>query len=331
MPKLMTAMNKKCLVLKAAGGSGLGDLIKSLLVAVAYASLTKRYLFVDWSNSVYSEENVFALFFKLEGIQQLAELPSSGDIFPRSWNGRLNKSLHQVYHDDEWSSWDRNKVIETYSFDLSSLNYEHDVLVMWEFDQAEKLFPFLNGIETELSFYQYVFTNFVKFGDEFQSQLDSRVASLKHPMLGVHVRATNEFNINKASSLTVDDYFFEVDQVMALNEVETLFLATDNANVQSEFEQRYDNVISIDKWFSQPGEPLHLDSHCPNEISNIHSALMDIALLSRSDFLVVTPSSSFSQIAVIFSSLVGRNMIVIKPYKKNIKTKFKKLVKIFSK
>ncbi|NNC98698.1 MAG: hypothetical protein HKN85_00810, partial [Gammaproteobacteria bacterium] len=48
-------MSRKWLVVKASGGGGLGDSIKSLLVAALYASLSGRTLVVDWSGGVYSD------------------------------------------------------------------------------------------------------------------------------------------------------------------------------------------------------------------------------------------------------------------------------------
>ena len=99
-------MSDKWLVLKASGGGGLGDSIKSLLVAAYYADLTNRVLVVDWRGSVYAEEgvDVFSYLFKLKNLKTQQPLPSSKDIYPDAWRGRLDKSLHEVYTQDGWDS-----------------------------------------------------------------------------------------------------------------------------------------------------------------------------------------------------------------------------------
>ena len=69
-------MSDKWLVVKASGGSGLGDLIKSVLVGALYASLSKRIFVVDWAGSVYSDDgiNIFPKIFKIKGLESQLEL-----------------------------------------------------------------------------------------------------------------------------------------------------------------------------------------------------------------------------------------------------------------
>ena len=318
-------MTDKWLILKASGGGGLGDLIKSLLVAAVYASLTKRCLIVDWCGSVYDTDTVdiFEQLFQLENLSTQKMLPDSDDVYPCTWKGRLNQSLHDVYIEDKWSSWQRSNVIERYSFDLSKLDYSYDVLVMWEFDQISKLLPFVAGVCSELEMYQYACNKHLRLSAIFQKKLNKELASFSESMIGVHVRASTEFSDNKGGQLELDRYFHAVDKIAKKGRA-TLFLATDNKSVQSAFKQRYKKLYSVDKWFSTPGEPLHLGGKCPDNVSNVINALLDIVLLSHCSFIVITPQSSFSQMAEIFSKSNNHNAKIVKPSKKVFLPKLKR-------
>ena len=321
-------MTDKWLVIKASGGGGLGDLIKSLLGAAVYASLTKRCLVVDWCGSVYDTEGVdiFESLFQLENLKVQKQLPSSNDIYPFAWKGRLNKSLHDVYMEDQWPSWQRSKVIERYSFDISKLDYSYAVLVMWEFDQVEKLLPFIRDVFTGTQMYQYACKNHLRFSPLFQKKLNDELLSFSECMIGVHVRASNEFSDSKGSQLELGRYFHAVDKIHKKGQVD-LFLATDNKNVQLAFKKRYVSLYSIDKWFSVPGEPLHLGANCPDSLSNLVNALMDIVLLSHCSFIVITSQSSFSQMAEIFSKSNNHNAKIINPSKKRFLPKLKRVLR----
>jgi len=321
-------MIDKWLVLKASGGGGLGDSIKSLLVAAYYAHLSQRTLVVDWRGSVYAEQgvDVFAHLFKLKNITTQRDLPQSNSIFPPAWLGRLDKSLHDVYTEDEWSSWQRSDVIKTYSFDMSKLDYEHDVLVMWDFDQAHVLNRHINDAQTDMQFYQIACQRFLSFSDNFQAKIDQVCHLFPDKRIGVHIRATKEFDSNKAQ-LSLSAYISAVKRIFKNNQDYALFLATDNAEIQTQFKQCFPATMTIDKWFAKAGESLHMNQQCPDQLSNVSDALLDIVLLSNSSYIVVTPQSSFSEIAEIFSKSQNQNVVIIDPTSHSIWSKLKRLIK----
>ena len=193
-------MATKWLIVKASGGGGLGDLIKSALVGALYAKLTNRTLVVDWSNSIYSEDktNLFPEFFEIQNLDFSISLPDTEDIYPTAWNGRLGKSLHQVYTEDGWDTWDRAKTIDTYSFDMTNLDYKESVLVMWEFDQLPKILPrFPEHGSSSFNLLRYAFHNFFQIHPNYQDWVDSLTADFPDNILGVHIRATDEFHTQK--------------------------------------------------------------------------------------------------------------------------------------
>ena len=275
-------MSDKWLVLKASGGGGLGDSIKSLLVAAYYADLTNRVLVVDWRGSVYAEEgvDVFSYLFKLKNLKTQQPLPSSKDIYPDAWRGRLDKSLHEVYTQDGWDSWQRSKVIETYSFDLSKTDYDQAVLVMWEFDQVNALCQNQADLANPTDLYQAACKKYLHFSDMFKAKLSPILATFTEPMLGVHIRATDEFNSNKGTLLP-DTYLNAVNNQLKSKPDLGIFLATDNVSVQAWFKQHFPNVIITDKWFAEAGQPLHMNEQCPDVLLNVSDALLDIVLLSH--------------------------------------------------
>ncbi len=287
----------KALVLKASGGGGLGDSIKSVLAAALYANRSNRALYVDWSGGVYSADglNPFGDFFELLNVQSIEELPDTDDVYPESWRGRLNRSLHFVYTEDNWSSWSRSDVIARYSFDLNRLDYPQDALVMWEFDQLQKLIPTVS-----IQALRDLRKQYLAIKDRAFPQLDALFEDSGSLDLGVHIRATDEFNSNKGGR-KLSDYFNMLDRCGASDNSKSIFLATDNIDIQNSFLARYPHTATIEKCFSEPGKPLHLDNHSATKEEVLRSALCDVLALSKCKSLVITPGSSFSELAQLFS------------------------------
>ena len=322
-------MADKYLVLKASGGGGLGDSIKALLVAATYASLSNRVLVVDWNGGVYQQGDNNALdhLFRLTNLRTQKALPEPSSIYPESWFGRLSKSLHEVYTLDGWETWQRAKVIDRYSFDLSKLDYTYDVLVMWEFDQVGKLSEHITGAESSNGVYSYACKQFLRYSDSFQKALEQNLARFNSLTVGVHVRSTKEFAENKGQ-LALNHYIKTVDRALKKSNQKALFLATDNQEVQRLFEERYPSVYSLDKWFAEAGEPLHLNKQCPNQLSNASDALMDIVMLSYCPSIVITPYSSFSEMAEIFAKARDNNVVILNPKPVRVLSKMKRLFKL---
>lgn len=323
-------MTDKYLVVKASGGGGLGDSIKSVLVAALYASLSDRILVVDWLGSLYSDGqiNPFNNLFEIKNIRSQEQLPNSDDVFPVAWQGRLGKSLDEVYVEDGWEVWDRGRTIECYSFDLGKLDYSSEVLLMWEFDQVTKLSDLIDApISNTLEAYRYAADRFIRFSPEFMQRLALYDKEFKKPVVGVHIRATNEFTENKGS-LAVKHYLTAIDKLIKPGQ--SLFLATDNADVQSLIKQHYQNVITTTKWLAEPGQPLHKNNDCPDDLQNMTDALLDIVMLSKCNKLVLTPNSSFSEAAQIFAGPTVEILhpAQVQPFKRKFVYSLKRLIKI---
>lgn len=85
------------LVLKGSHGSGLGDLIRCLLVAIAYAKISERRLFVDRRGGFYRhppERNLFDDLFRLVDLDFTSFQPNSGMVYPPKWADALSLILN---------------------------------------------------------------------------------------------------------------------------------------------------------------------------------------------------------------------------------------------
>lgn len=298
--------NAKYLIVKASGGGGLGDCIKSLLVAVLYAKHTGRIMVVDWTGGVYAETDIdpYSLFFSIRGVPEVKQIPQSDDVYPVRWRGRLHQSLHEVYTQDDWLSWDRATTIKEYSADLSKLDYAEQVLVVWDFDQLAKLMEALSlPYQSALLQYQELANHHLCLSSAMEHSLQDALDAIQMPELGVHIRATKEFQDNKGS-IGLAHYIATVEAAGFAGKA--IFLATDNAKVEEEFRSRFASTQTLSKWFSRPGESLHLNDDCPDKIDGLRAAILDILLLSRCPNLLITPNSSFSELAQIMSPISQR-------------------------
>lgn len=289
----------KSLVLKATGGGGLGDCVKSVLTAAHYAKLSNRALYVDWSGGIYADkgQDPFYQFFKLVGVELLKKLPDSNDVHPPSWQRRLTRSLHDVYVEDGWKSWNRSQIIQFYSFDLARLDYPNEVLVMWDFDQLAKLTE-SSSIEVLRGLRKKYLRLSPSMFDQFKAVKDE----IGTVGLAVHIRATNEFQQSKIG-LSVSRYFLVVDSVLRETKDRLpIFLSTDNKNVEVEFCNRYPSTVVNNKWFAGAGEPLHLAPNRKDKLATLRSAMLDVLMLSNGQVILITPRSSFSELALIFAA-----------------------------
>src|SRR5574341_1361148 len=125
------------------GIAGLGNRILSALIGILYARLTGRRLLVDWSDHYYSNDgsNVFHRFFQCSLCSPTDEIPNTDSVSPRIWRGYLNESawnMRKRYGNiNDLGTWQK------FSIDLTKLDYQEDVLVMWTYD--EKAMDLLRG------------------------------------------------------------------------------------------------------------------------------------------------------------------------------------------
>lgn len=292
-------MNKRYLLVKASGGGGLGDCIKSVLVAAKYAALSNRILVVDWAGGLYSAEgeNPFYEFFAIRGLPAQKAIPLSEDVFPPRWRGRLKKSLHAAYTEDGWVSWDRARTIEQYSADLSNINYPQEVLVVWDFDQLGKL-----GGPVDIASYRLLRERYLTLSTVMSRWIAQERQKLGDLDLGIHIRASEEFYLNKGKT-SLQSYITKITALRKQHQsINSLYLATDNIDVLQRVNGKFPTAKYIDKWLGGAGDSLHLNAANPSPKESLKSAILDILILSKCEHILITPGSSFSEMAQIFAS-----------------------------
>jgi hypothetical protein len=315
---MTTGQTNPALVVKGSGGGGLGDRLWSVLVGILYCRLSGRAIFVDWTDGLYAEQgvNAFTELFSIRGIEVLHFLPEEGvSIHPPAWQGRLGRSLHEVYVEDGNPPWDRSATIRRYSFDLTALHHPAQVLVMWDFDQMDKLRQYLEPAQAACSqeeVLRTIFQTHVMPNPALAAEAERWVPDGKGCAVGVHVRATHESSRQKGV-VHLHEFFRAVDALSAASDITRIVLATDNQEIEKKFRFRYHNVITRTKWFGRPGEPLHLDSACPDRLQNTRDALVEILMLARCDYLITQQNSAFSMVARLASRAPSENIIALRP------------------
>lgn len=309
----------KYLVTKISMTMGLGDGILSLIQALAYAHITGRTLHVDWRGGWYGmplEENLFDRIFDVKGVGYSSELPGAGAVVPPAWNGRLMKTFTERMEEDGFdpspARFDRKEALRRYSADLGAPSHAEEILITWDHYQFDGLVPHLResgvipGSCTKFEAMGHVFEKFIQLKPEPRRYLEEHWESVlaekeESRMLGVHVRETDE-SFAVYGAISRKRYFSAIDRFLRRKGgPELIFLATDNQDVQRAFHEYYGEIVrSKQKWFDEPGKPLHMGTASrSNNWANLLDALFEMYALSRCGYLVRRRESSFSRVSEI--------------------------------
>ena len=311
-------LNEKYLIVKGSGGGGLGDRLRCVLTAIAYAKLTDRCLYVDWSDGklVADNRNVFFDLFALQDVKFTQTLPQSDDVYPATWRGRLGESLHTLYNELNSLKWDRKAAIDNFSFDQKFLDYPEQILVMWEFDQLTKLLDYYPQ-NTEQALMRDLADRHLSFEQKIvqsASQFQQKHFAANKTLIAVHIRATDEFKAQKDNVL-LDQYKVQIKAFLNADPDNCkLFLATDNSDIEKQLEIEYpQHIVTRDKWFAKAGDKLHFNDNCPDQFQALIDATVELYLLASTDYLIYQHNSSFGMSAHILSHAVEENIAALIP------------------
>ena len=313
------------LIVKGSGSAGLGDKLRALISAIVYARLTGRILYVDWNDSAYGDgvNNYFSDLFTLTGVRTTSTRPQSDSVRPAAWQGSLHLNWDQLYEEFGGAEWNRATAIDLYSFDQSVLDWPEQICVMWDFDQFNTLvpgilkhYPMVCEQDSMEKLQGEVLKQHVLPSGRVQQKYDlyRKLLKTSGKVVGVHVRETEESSSSRPTPtlmayVEAAKVFFRSDK-----DIKTVFLATDNRDVQDLFIREFgpENVLFTDKWFSAPGEALHLKNDCPDRLLSAVDAVVDTLLLASADYLVTMSNSSFSMLARMFSSVSKDNLQILR-------------------
>ncbi len=262
-------MMKRDKYLLVKGAAGLGNRILFLLSALLYARLCNRIVIVDWCDSNYSDDgsNTFSRLFCSASCHPLSELPGSDCMRPDIWRGNLDNSVHDMLLCHQTEKMPPFHCLHLLTVDMRSLDYEEDILVACGFFERIRDFrKHLRGTADKLramptqKILRLLIREHLSLHPSIQNQLDEfRSSKFKQEMVGVHVRYTD-----KRANLSVTHRALK--RLLRRNPELTVFLSTDNASVQQQFESLYANVITTPKWFPTNEANMHNNTDCPDRV-----------------------------------------------------------------
>lgn len=296
------------------GRSGLGNRMLSALTGILYARLTDRRLLVDWSDPLYSDDgsNAFHRVFRCLSCSPTSGIPATDSVFPSIWRGHLHESstVMQGRYRPHTSpeSWQQLS-----SIDLTKLDYQEDVVVMWTStekvgllrDHLSAQFKELEGVTK-----QAILSKLLREDLLLQPEIRERVVHFKDNQfrmatVGVHVRYSDHRSHLWAILKALNTLLKSEPNLQ-------IFLSTDNIAVKKMFEESYPRVITTPHWYPPPGLSWTSTEICPNRIENSIEALVDLYLLAECDYLIIDTSSSFSLVASLLTRAPRSNIFNVK-------------------
>lgn len=296
------------------GRAGLGNRILSAMTGILYARLSGRRLIIDWSDFTYSNggSNVFHSFFTCQSCKPNDQIPDTYSVSPSVWHGHLHERVIDIDRRYKVAHSAESRRIS--SIDLSRLDYQEDVVVMWTFfDEVELLRSHFKGPFKELAeaSRKEILSKILREDLILHPQIRERVDRFKDTTLskktvGVHVRHT-DYKANLSSILN------KLDMLLKQKPELQFFLATDDIGIRDMFEASYPNVTSTPHWYGVPGSHIHQNPDCPDRMVNGIEALVDLYLLTECEYLIVDTSSIFSYVALLLTKATQSKIFNVNP------------------
>lgn len=305
--------SSKYVVLKGSDAAGLGDRLLALCSALAYARLTGRTLSVDWRDGLYAEgdDNAFAAHFELKGISHIDEVPPLKTVAPPIWSGKLDWRFSDlVIHHREEHPWDRNEAHMLYAIDQGRFDYAEDAVVIWDYEQFPKMASLLAqhlGLPVGASEFQLrrqLLQTHLRPAPALQKLIDAFQRQLTPPVIGLHVRATEE-GISRYADIEIFERFLET--LTQRRRYGSIFVASDNIEIVERLRARWP-IITTDKWYPPAWQPMHLAKDRPSKEQNLREALRDFYALASCHTLLHAQGSSFGQVAGLIGHAAPKNI-----------------------
>lgn len=299
----MTTMQERdrVLIIKAKGG--LGNRILSAATGVVLATITGRRPVIDWREGMYlpAGTNLYPLLFERPADDPGPEaFDEERDVAPQIWSGRLIEQPIDLIEAHFPNSHSSPFVYRQLSIDLSRPDVAARVAVFWSYlpkfarlRGAIRRTPALAGRDSE-SLARDALDRYFRPNVRVRDALDALFAGRRSPVIGVHVRYTDR-------KAPLDVIERELTGMRARLPDADIFLATDNADVETRIKARFDRVFTIEKAMAAPGVALHFDADFVDPLREAENALIDMWALSRCNQLIHSRHSTFS----VAASLIG--------------------------
>jgi hypothetical protein len=292
---------ERYLVIKAKGG--LGNRMLSAVCGLVYAELAGRTPVIDWRDGIYAPQgtNAYPLLFRAPPMPSLEQLQRMAGVTPASWINHVE--LNPV---DMISAYDPDKhtsplIYRKYCVDLSRVDHPERVAVFWSY--LPKFGRLRRHLRRDARFrgraVEDIISNCIARWFHPNARVETEVSRvmdrLPRPVIGVHVRHTD-------MKVPLEPLKVALRRRLLSTPGATVFLATDNGQVQAEFANEFSNLYYIDKVLPNGGRRLHLPDHGFDLQREAENALVDMWTLAASDYLIHSSSSTFAGAA----ALIGR-------------------------
>jgi hypothetical protein len=298
-------------ILLVKGIAGLGNRMRCALTGILYARLTGRKLIIDWSDDTYSQDgsNVFHRFFQCSLCGPTDEIPATDSIRPSVWRGHLHECVRNMKkpYRNNTEFW------QATSIDLTKLDYQEDIVVLWTFDQRMNLLRdhFTGAFEQfAQASTEAIVSKLLREDLRLHPQIRERVEQFKSDnfskkTVGVHVRYTDH-------RVRLWAILKKLNTLLQHEPELQIFLSTDNVQIKNLFEESYPGVISTPHWYPTAGRRLHGIPNRLDLIENGIDALVDLYLLAECDSLIIDTSSSFSYLAKVLTKTANSHIFDVK-------------------
>lgn len=298
-------------VIKAKGG--MGNRMLCAASGILWARAAGRAPFVDWRDGAYSrgDENAFFHFFATPGVLRDPS-PADVDVTPAVWRGNLDSSVSEMFHRYDPDKHSSLTIHRKYSIDPSRAEYASRAVVFWHYlgrfravaPLARERLPGYAGLSLE-GLTRKALREELPLTPLVTSRIEEFIEqSWADRVIGVHIRHTDStVNLGKIEGA--------VRVLLRRVPGASIFLATDNGQIEEEYRRKFPSVISTPKWFPPAGATMHQNAACQDPVANGVEALTDMYLLARCDALAYAGRSTFSEISRLVSDLPGDRVIDI--------------------
>ena len=313
----------KYLLVKAKGG--MGNRMLCAVTGILYGQLTGRLTVIDWRDAAYSNDgsNTFSRFFDFPQVLSETILPNNVSICPEIWTGQLHKSMSTMLSENDPDKHRSILIHRKYSIDVRALDYAEDIVVFWCYTgRIRALKTHLQNSDCDFAgldsdgIVRKVLLEQMKLSDEVRQRIDDYKSAIDWPekVIGLHIRHTD-------MKTNLDYYERALKRLLRREPNARIFLATDNRQINREYQERYKNVFSTPKWFPEDLSTMHQNSTYPDKVLNGIEALVDMYLLADCDYLIYPGGSTFSQLALLLSNIPAENVVDIERFNPKVRLK----------
>ena len=259
-------------------GGGLANKIKWWVSSMRirdYYNLPIKYF---WVNGIHLSNCDFNDLFdnKIERINDKSVFQNESKyIFNEGWRlylfeNDIDKNFSKVYPIKS------NDIKKLKIHNIGPFNGE---CIDFEYNRIPK-----NIIDIYLKYFKSIIPN-----KNIQNIVENFISKyIDNDVIGVHIRRTDHMKKNDRNTHTDEKYFVEMNKILEDNPNIKFFICTDCILTQKRFIKKYPNCIYYKK---------RDNLNIRNTKTAIQDAFIDILILSKLKYLLVSPKSTFTEVA----------------------------------